>query len=287
MTSQPREPEPKEARAADQDGDGWLGFLLACARYHELQEAPRTPIDELRIFDNSTHLVDEHIRVSAQSARGWPQSYEQYLDLRMAAFAVQAAGGTIDIASLLVEGGEDDPTASEGASEAVENLRALLHRQEPVESKVLLRRLEQLPREAVVAEWYRPGAQFDSWAEAVLGVARVKERDQWSAARGRSRSTLLRVSTELASTNGAGGGDLLNAFVVELAKACQCEVCDFASVEGGLLRPTAISDPASELRELLEKPYRRAEGIAGSALLLPATSRRRWVGTNDLASDPR
>lgn len=339
--------------------DNWYQFLLACARNHEPHNAPLTPIDALRIFDNSIHRVDEHIRVLAQSVRGWPLGYEDYLDLRMAAFAAQSESRSFDLIDLLnPDNGSLDITAPDQLAD-IEELEQLFQAQEPAESKALLRRLEQLPREAVVEEWYRPGSAFEQWAEAVIARAQEGEREQWTSIkaggyrqllkqlmdsdgtegdrssaeqvqrrlaaashellahlRGEAglsvravealhtleaietppkdetpslpRTTLLRVSTKLADISGArDGGDLLNAFVVELAKACHCEVCDFATVEDSQLRPTVISDPASQLKELLEKPYRKGEGIAGSALLLPASRERRWVGTNDLSSDPR
>jgi hypothetical protein len=358
MTSRPQTFDRTDG-APDGGAVDWHTFLLACARNHEPQKEPRTPIDELRIFDNSTHRVDDHIRFLAQSARGWPQGYEDYLDLRMAAFASQSAKGGFDLAELLKhESDTPDAAGLDQIAVIIEELRQLFHTQEPAESKALLRRLEQLPRGAVVKEWYRPGPAFEQWAEAVTVGARARERDQWSSIKAggyarllkqlagngvsesdrtrvelvqkrlasashelvahlrgeaglsveavetlhtlepvttppkddtpsRSRTTLLRVSTELADIPEARGGDLLNAFVVELAEACHCEVCDFVSVEGSELRAIAISDPAAELKELLQKPYRRAEGIAGSVLLLPESSERRWVGTNDLPSDPR
>jgi DisA bacterial checkpoint controller nucleotide-binding len=354
---------PEQTNGAPPTGNGavhsWHSFLLACARYQEPSKAPQKPIDELRIFDNSLHHVDEHIRVLAQSIGGWPGRYETYLDLRMSSFAALAAKENPDLLELLKRDAETfasaDPSQLAGIAELLEQL---FRSQEPAESKALLRRLEQLPRQAVIEAWYRPTAGFELWAEAVATGARAREREQWSSIRAggyarllkqlatdeelaanradaeplqrrlsaasqellahlrgeaglsaeaiealhalepvktppkddapsRWRTTLLRVSTELAEMADVQGGDLLNAFVVELAKACQCEFCDFASVEGSQLRPTAISDPASELRELPEKRYHRAEGIAGSALLLLASSERRWVGTNDLATDPR
>lgn len=366
MTS-PRQSPEQQANGAPPNGNGavhsWHSFLLACALYHEPPKEPQTPIDELRIFDNSLHHVDEHIRVLAQSVGGWPGRYEAYLDLRMSAFAALAAKEDLDLLALLKRNAETFETEASDVVDPdlltgiLEELEQLLRSQEPAESKALLRRLEQLPRKEVVEAWYLPTAGFELWAEAVTTEARARERGQRASIRAggyarllkqlaaddeladrsgaealqrrlsaasqellahlrgeaglsvdaiealhalepvktppkddapsRSRTTLLRVSTELAEMADVKGGDLLNAFVVELAKACQCEFCDFASVEGSQLRPTAISDPASELRELPEKRYQRAEGIAGSALLLPASSERRWVGTNDLATDPR
>jgi hypothetical protein len=360
MTSQPRPPD-RQNGASQHAVDDWYDFLLACARNHEPHKNPaQSPIDELRIFDNSIHRVDDHIRLLAQNTRGWSKGYEEYLNLRMAIFATQATHGSFNLVSLLPKMDREalDDNTLELISGTFEELEQLFHSQEPAESKALLRRLEQLPRDAVVEEWYLPGPSFELWAEAVLTRARERTESQWAAVRvggyskllkqlassegsesdrgsaehvqkrlagashellahlrgeaglsleaieslhvlesvetppkeetpSRPKTTLLRVSTKLAETSGARDGDLLNTFVVELAKACRCEVCDFVIVEGSQLRPTVISDPVSELKELLEKPYHRAEGIAGSALLLPASGERRWVGTNHLPSDPR
>jgi hypothetical protein len=98
-------------------------------------------------------------------------------------------------------------------------------------------------------------------------------------------TTLLRPT--VASTQPLAGEHLLQEFTVAVASAVDCDFCDFLHWDGDVLRPVANSNPTASLAKLMQLPYRKGEGISGSAVLVPADSPRRYVGTNDLSSDPR
>jgi hypothetical protein len=83
------------------------------------------------------------------------------------------------------------------------------------------------------------------------------------------------------------GETLLQAFTVAVASVVNCDFCDFLRWDGDVLRPVANSNPTASLAKLMRLPYRKGEGISGSAVLVPCNWPRRYVGTNDLASDPR
>jgi hypothetical protein len=89
------------------------------------------------------------------------------------------------------------------------------------------------------------------------------------------------------STQSLLGDELLQRFTEVVASVVHCDFCDFLRWDGDVLKPVANSDPKARLADLMRLPYRRGEGISGSAVLLPPDRQRRCVGTNDFARDPR
>lgn len=166
-----------------------LEFYALCVDDHE----PKAPSeisgawDEQRIFDNSLNRVPGELLFVAGGELG-PGAYAEYLDFRMAAFALGPAL-TADALIQLVD--QNHEAQDQEILVLCASLAERLTAQRPAESEALIRRLAQLPRAAVIEEWYREGPHFERWAEAVEQEFLAEEHERWSVDYGGSYSALL------------------------------------------------------------------------------------------------
>jgi hypothetical protein len=337
-----------------------IEYFAVCAR----QQDPEKNTDQSHgICNNSdSHHVDDRLA-------WWDRDLlRRYLRTKFAFLASLQREEEMDLLEL-ARRLEVDASREEEFG-LLEEIEETWRRTEPVETQALLLRLEQLPDDVVIEEWYVACEELDEWRMAAIESQRALAHQIWRDVRGgypalqqeavdeghggagdaarherqvvaamvqsgaagvvsavaehllgfgelppgigidlrpegdivlrapadlpsafesaSAGSLTARISAETFGTEPAAADpeQLMESFTIAVANVADCALCDLLVWDGKLLQPRAISDPSTDLLRINE-PYGWAEGISGSVVLVPHDAPRRWVGTNDLAGDPR